>query len=1098
MTWPTENTPVISSKLECPNHDQMVERRKLLAKTVSANYRALLVLAPPGYGKTVFLSQLAHNSTKPVIWYTLDPHDDHLPTFNMHLAAAIQKHIPLDQQELILTTTDPNLQDSLRHLTSMFVRALEALAEHGALIILDNWQSISNPRIYSLISELISLLPPNIQMVIGGRNSLELPSTLGLHRLYASGELLLITRHDLEITEEELGDFFQARDPNLGPDMQRKLLRYCMGWPIALSFLTTEDVPPALANYLEYELLQQESPLIRDFLTKIAVLSRFSASDCQKLLGGDNWEALLAQLENGQLYLSVADDKYQLIPVIRCYLLTTLTENRTELFQKAGTMALAQGEFEEALTCYLEAGDKERALAVIMEAGADVLLSGKWRDIGERLEKTFTSAEMRSNPHLSLLLAIAEIGRGRLGHAQKAVSRAEAIFVDRQDDVGLAQCHLIMARIVRGWGAVDKSFDLLSHTEERLAPTRFKLLLHIEKSVALYTAGELKEAKKTLEQLLEEYEGCQDNWALTIILETLGDVCYLAGECSRALTLFQRALALCPDGLMPGYNCQDTMSAIFDDWGETEQALVIAQRALQIKEKIGLTESLPSSYIQMASVYTNLGRFADAELFYQKGIDYVRKHDSDRSYLALNLVFLARALSLQGKWIKARTYAEQALEVAQTQPRLIRTSVPAVAGLILANTGDWEKGISLLKQAEQEAAKMGFAKAQAYACQALAALYFKLGNRSEATHYTEKALKRSARINDLQNFVTCYKWYHPILLRGLELGWEVNFIQRVFLKVGAECLRELIPFTERASSETKQRVIPLLREMGGTEAAATLQRLQEDPDALIITLATEAAELSGITEPQLNLNLFGPVRIFAGQREITAVNWRSQRAKDLLIYLVHCEQPVSKEQIIEALWGEEYTDLKSASTNFHTTLYRLRQVLHQYGLGELIIHGTDTYMLQGSIQTDLDHFEALFKMALNQSIDSNEQLYFLEQALQHYHGPYLELLDYDWVIPKREALRLRHCEARVRLIKCYLATGQYERAIADLTLLLQEDELNEAYHGLLIRALAKSGQRASALQQYDLLVKILQDELGIKPSSEIVELYGDLKSGKLN
>ena len=55
------------------------------------------------------------------------------------------------------------------------------------------------------------------------------------------------------------------------------------------------------------------------------------------------------------------------------------------------------------------------------------------------------------------------------------------------------------------------------------------------------------------------------------------------------------------------------MSAIYDDWGETEQALLIAERSTTAREKMGLTELLPSSLLQLALVYTNLGRFEDAE-----------------------------------------------------------------------------------------------------------------------------------------------------------------------------------------------------------------------------------------------------------------------------------------------------------------------------------------------------------------------------------------------------------------------------------------------------------------------------------------------------
>ncbi len=45
----------------------MVERVILVEHLQQADYKVLLVLAPAGYGKTVFLSQLANISHRPVV-----------------------------------------------------------------------------------------------------------------------------------------------------------------------------------------------------------------------------------------------------------------------------------------------------------------------------------------------------------------------------------------------------------------------------------------------------------------------------------------------------------------------------------------------------------------------------------------------------------------------------------------------------------------------------------------------------------------------------------------------------------------------------------------------------------------------------------------------------------------------------------------------------------------------------------------------------------------------------------------------------------------------------------------------------------------------
>ena len=80
-------------------------------------------------------------------------------------------------------------------------------------------------------------------------------------------------------------------------------------------------------------------------------------------------------------------------------------------------------------------------------------------------------------------------------------------------------------------------------------------------------------------------------------------------------------------------------------------------------------------------------------------------------------------------------------------------------------------------------------------------------------------------------------------------------------------------------------------------------------------------------------------------------------------------------------------------------------------------------------------------------------------------------------------------------MNCYLASQQYEKAIAGLILLVKKDELNEAYHCLLMEAYAQSGQRQAAQRQYTLLTEILQRELGVPPSPETKGLYQSLNLG---
>ena len=1110
-----DHTPVITTKLQCPRfHGPMVEHRTVLERLLSAESTVLLVLAPAGYGKTVLLSQLAQAAPRPVAWYSLEPHGNEPHTFIRHLAAALRGFATLDEVQLQRLISKTEASALSRSAVSFFVRALTSLPE-GPLIILDNWQVISHPDIYQLLTELIPLLPDHTQLAIGGRNPLDLIRHLALERLHLAGRVQVVGRKDLTFSPQELDTFFEAHCSSLAQEAWQFVVDLSEGWPIMVSCLAQMEnvfeelenrIPPTLAAYLDREVLQGIPWDVLEFLVKTSVLSAFTAADCDQLLGSHASREKIDYLETHQFFLEKSGDQFKLVPMIRFHLLSKLGPERYALYKKAGTIAIGRGNLHQAISCLLEAGEREAITDLMVKFGGEAIVRGRWQDLGEWFDQAISPEEIHSHPRLSLLKAMVEIRRGQLTHAQKAVDRAEALFQHNGDQIGLAECQLLKARISRGRGAMKESFEFLFDAEANLSASRFKLLLSIEKSCFYYNSGRLREARDLLVNCLEETEAAGDKEAMVRVLEALGNITYLLGEAPRALLLFKRALSLCPEGIMPGYDFQDVMSAIYDDWGETEQALLIAERSTTAREKMGLTELLPSSLLQLALVYTNLGRFEDAERCFLRGIDYVREHDSDRLSLALNQVFLARTLAIQGKWVEAQAYALEALETAESRPYLIRTSVPTVAGPILARTGSWEQGLEMLKGAAERAREMGFIKCLAYAYQSLAHLYFLHGDLEEAKEYTRKALTTSVKINDLQNFVTCYHWYHPLLMYGLEAGIETSFIQRVLRKVGARCLKHLLPLVREGSPEAKQRIIPILLEIGGSEARSALAALKADPSQYVANMAAEAYErLAGpeavlpaaVPKRTVRMHLFGPMRIFVDNRELTGVKWRSHRARDLLIYLTHVGQPVTKDQIIDALWADEELDWEKADAQFHTTLYRLRKVLKNYGLPDMIQRSADLYTLALPVATDLAQFEALLKSALYQEMDSEEQMKLLEEAMKYYHGDYLENLDYAWAVPPREALRLRYGEAKLRLVSCYMASQQYEKAITELVLLVKKDELNETYHSLLMEAYAKSGQRQAAQKQYSQLTEILVSELGVKPSPETQKLYHSLNLGSL-
>ena len=57
-----------------------------------------------------------------------------------------------------------------------------------------------------------------------------------------------------------------------------------------------------------------------------------------------------------------------------------------------------------------------------------------------------------------------------------------------------------------------------------------------------------------------------------------------------------------------------------------------------------------------------------------------------------------------------------------------------------------------------------------------------------------KALTLSAQINYLQNFLTFYEVFTPILQAGIEHNIELSFVQRIIIRLGARAHSILTPY----------------------------------------------------------------------------------------------------------------------------------------------------------------------------------------------------------------------------------------------------------------------------------------------------------------
>ena len=206
--------------------------------------------------------------------------------------------------------------------------------------------------------------------------------------------------------------------------------------------------------------------------------------------------------------------------------------------------------------------------------------------------------------------------------------------------------------------------------------------------------------------------------------------------------------------------------------------------------------------------------------------------------------------------------------------------------------------------------------------------------------------------------------------------------------------------------------------------------------------------------------------------------------------LLHPNQVVSTEELIEAVWGEEPPPTVKQSLQNHVAALR-KSIEAGNGAGppRTLVTRDPGYLLRVDLERlDLHRFQRLDRegrQALAAGDPARARADLLRQALALWRGPALADVaastDLAWpeLVGVEEA-QVASTEAR---IEAELALGRHHELVAELEALVRLYPLREHLHGQLMLALYRSGRQADALAAYRAARKVLVDEPGSSPAS---------------
>jgi DNA-binding SARP family transcriptional activator len=230
--------------------------------------------------------------------------------------------------------------------------------------------------------------------------------------------------------------------------------------------------------------------------------------------------------------------------------------------------------------------------------------------------------------------------------------------------------------------------------------------------------------------------------------------------------------------------------------------------------------------------------------------------------------------------------------------------------------------------------------------------------------------------------------------------------------------------------------------------------------------------------------LLGPLeaRHREGALRLGSIKHRMLLAKLLL----HPNQVVSTDELIDTVWGEEPPPTVRQSLQNHVAALR-KAIEPGAHPPRMLLTRDPGYLLEvDPDQLDLHRFQQLVgqgRWALAGG-DAAAATAALRAALSLWRGPVLAdvaaAADTAWPeLVGVDELRVAAVEARV---EADLALGRHQELVGELEALTSAHPLREHLHGQLMLALYRSGRQADALAAYREARRTLVGELGIEPS----------------
>lgn len=238
----------------------------------------------------------------------------------------------------------------------------------------------------------------------------------------------------------------------------------------------------------------------------------------------------------------------------------------------------------------------------------------------------------------------------------------------------------------------------------------------------------------------------------------------------------------------------------------------------------------------------------------------------------------------------------------------------------------------------------------------------------------------------------------------------------------------------------------------------------------------------------MEFGILGAVELVIDGRAVS-LGGPKQRAL-LAFLLVNANDVVSRDRLVEGLWGERSPLTAQRSLDSHVS--RLRGLL---GTDRIERKAPGYKIVVGADELDLQRFEAMLEKGreLAAAGDARDAGTVLRTALDLWRGPALaDVRDEPFADGTAQWLDERRLVALETRIACDLIVGGEQDLVSELEPLVAQHPFREQLVESLMLALYRGGRQADALAAYQAVRRRLGEELGLEPGPQLRALEREI------